>query len=42
VTLTNDGGGVDGNVDFGTLETIVDNYQANIKAVLHLVSRQEI
>ena len=31
VTLTDNGGGV-GSVDFGTLETIVDNYQANIKA----------
>ena len=30
MTLTDNGGGV-GSVDFGTLETIVDNYQANIK-----------
>ena len=31
VTLTDNGGG-DGSVDFGTLETIVDNYQTDVNA----------
>ena len=42
ITLTDDGGGGDGNVNFQPLDTIVNNYQTNFNTNVAFSFRQEI